>query len=131
MDIEDTAEHYGTGQKFRVPDSISSCTEVSKQYFEFWKAAGVTHVTLNNAYRRYHHQRMEGRTLAHHLDGLARYWNAVCDLLGAREFRRCMTDAIFAGHEDHAERRNAFHALRIVTGPAGHVQVAEAAHFRR
>ena len=48
--------------------------------FEFWKTAGVTHITLNNAFARYGHQRMAGRTLADHLDAVTRYWNAVSDL---------------------------------------------------
>jgi probable F420-dependent oxidoreductase len=48
--------------------------------FEFWKSAGVTHITLNNAYARYAHRRIEGRSLADHVDGITRYWNAVSDL---------------------------------------------------
>lgn len=48
--------------------------------FAFWKNAGVTHITLNNSFARYGHQRMEGRSLAHHLDAISRYWNAVSDL---------------------------------------------------
>lgn len=51
-----------------------------REEFEFWKGAGVTHVTLNNAFGRYSHQRMPGRTLAHHLEAVARYWNAVSEL---------------------------------------------------
>lgn len=51
-----------------------------REEFSFWKSAGVTHVTLNNSYNRYHHQRMAGRTLEAHLDGLERYWKAVSDL---------------------------------------------------
>lgn len=46
-----------------------------------WKTAGVTHVTLNNVYGRYHHKRIEGRTLKEHLDAMARYRAAVADLL--------------------------------------------------
>ncbi|MGH7102532.1 MAG: LLM class F420-dependent oxidoreductase [Acetobacteraceae bacterium] len=48
--------------------------------FRFWKAAGVSHVTLNNAYGRNHHRRIAGRTLAAHLAALRRYRDAVGDL---------------------------------------------------
>ena len=52
-----------------------------RQEFQFWKDAGVTHVTLNNAFGRYHHQRMAGRTLQDHLSGIERYREVVADLL--------------------------------------------------
>jgi probable F420-dependent oxidoreductase len=48
--------------------------------FKGWKALGVTHVTLNNAFARYGHERMPGRSLGDHLVAIARYWNAVSDL---------------------------------------------------
>ena len=51
-----------------------------RREFEFWREAGVTHITLNNAYQRYAHKRMPGRTLADHLDGMERYWKAIEDL---------------------------------------------------
>jgi len=61
--------------------SIGQGTEDDwRKEFEFWKAAGVTHITLNNSFARYGHERMPGRTLAHHLDAVARYWRAVSDL---------------------------------------------------
>jgi probable F420-dependent oxidoreductase len=47
-----------------------------------WKAAGVTHATLNNAYARYHHHRIEGRGLADHIAAMTRYRSAVADLVG-------------------------------------------------
>jgi probable F420-dependent oxidoreductase len=47
-----------------------------------WKAAGVTHVTLNNTYARYHHHRIEGRTLKDHIAAMTRYRSAVADLVG-------------------------------------------------
>ncbi len=47
----------------------------------FWKSAGVTHITLNAAYQRGHHQRIAGRSMADHLSALTRYRNAVADLL--------------------------------------------------
>ena len=47
-----------------------------------WKQAGVTHVTLNNTFARYHHKRIEGRTLAAHIAAMKRYRSAVADLLG-------------------------------------------------
>ena len=46
-----------------------------------WKAAGVTHVTLNNTYARYHHKRIAGRTLGEHIGAMTRYRSAVADLL--------------------------------------------------
>ncbi|MGH7067878.1 MAG: LLM class F420-dependent oxidoreductase [Acetobacteraceae bacterium] len=49
--------------------------------FSFWKAAGVSHVTLNNAYGRNHHRRIAARTLSAHLEALRRYRNAIGDLL--------------------------------------------------
>jgi probable F420-dependent oxidoreductase len=48
----------------------------------FWKAAGVTHVTLNNTFGRYHHKRIADTTMGAHLDAMARYREAVADLLG-------------------------------------------------
>jgi probable F420-dependent oxidoreductase len=46
-----------------------------------WKAAGVTHATLNNAYARYHHHRIESRGLADHIAAMTRYRSAVADLV--------------------------------------------------
>ncbi|MDE2517406.1 MAG: LLM class F420-dependent oxidoreductase [Rhodospirillales bacterium] len=47
----------------------------------FWRDAGVSHATLAGTYARNHHKRIEGRTLAAHLSALARYRDAVADLL--------------------------------------------------
>lgn len=52
-----------------------------RREFRFWKKAGVTHITLNNTYNRYHHTRMKGRSLGDHLGAMARYREAVADLL--------------------------------------------------
>ncbi|MGH7124295.1 MAG: hypothetical protein ACREFI_07980, partial [Stellaceae bacterium] len=46
-----------------------------------WKTAGVTHVTLNNVYARYHHKRIDGRSVKDHVDAIKRYRAAVADLL--------------------------------------------------
>jgi probable F420-dependent oxidoreductase len=46
-----------------------------------WKDAGVTHVTLNNTFGRYHHKRMTETSLAAHLDAMKRYREAVADIL--------------------------------------------------
>src|SRR5208337_687306 len=43
-----------------------------REQVRFWKSAGVTHVTLNATYGRFHHQRIAGRSLASHLSALAR-----------------------------------------------------------
>ena len=51
-----------------------------RREFEFWREAGVSHITLNNAYARYGHQRMSGRTLDDHLRGMEQYWRAIEDL---------------------------------------------------
>jgi len=53
-----------------------------RQELKQWKQAGVTHVTLNNTFGRYHHKRIEGRSLKDHLGAIQRYRNAVADLLG-------------------------------------------------
>lgn len=52
-----------------------------REEFRFWKSAGVTHVTLNNTYARYHHTRIAGRSLVDHLDSMRRYRAAVADLI--------------------------------------------------
>ena len=46
-----------------------------------WKALGVTHLTLNNWFGRYHHKRIAERSLKAHLASLERYRKAVADLL--------------------------------------------------
>lgn len=46
-----------------------------------WKDAGVTHVTLNNAFARYHHVRMPERSLEAHLRAIETYRETVADLL--------------------------------------------------
>jgi probable F420-dependent oxidoreductase len=77
-------------QAGRNPDDIGLEVWVSvgqgdaddwRREFQFWQAAGVTHITLNNAFNRYQHTRMPGRSLADHLAGMARYHAAVADLL--------------------------------------------------
>jgi probable F420-dependent oxidoreductase len=52
-----------------------------RQELREWKAAGVTHVTLNNTFGRYYHKRIEGRSLKDHLGAIERYRSAVADLL--------------------------------------------------
>jgi len=47
----------------------------------FWKEAGVTHVTAHTTYVSGHHQRIAGRSVAHHLAAITRYREAVTDLL--------------------------------------------------
>ena len=55
--------------------------EVWRRDIQAWKAAGVTHATVNNAYGRYHHTRIPGRSLDDHLTAIERYRAAVADLL--------------------------------------------------
>ena len=52
-----------------------------RKELELWKRAGVTHVTLNNAFARNHHKRIASRSLPAHLAAIERYRNAVADLL--------------------------------------------------
>ena len=53
-----------------------------RREFEFWRNAGVTHITVNNTYNRGdHHTRIPGRSLAEHVDGIETYRAAVEDLL--------------------------------------------------
>ena len=46
-----------------------------------WQDHGVTHVTLNNCFGRYHHSRIPGRTLADHMSAMERYREAVAPAL--------------------------------------------------
>ncbi len=48
---------------------------------QFWKAAGVTHLTAHTTYVSKHHQRIAGRGAAEHLAAITRYREAVADLL--------------------------------------------------
>lgn len=53
-----------------------------RREFEFWRRAGVSHITVNNSYNRgEHHQRIAGTSLADHIDGIEMYRAAVGDLL--------------------------------------------------
>ena len=51
-----------------------------RREFQWWKDAGVTHVTVNSGYGRYHHKRIAGRTLEAHLTAMRQYREAVADL---------------------------------------------------
>ena len=42
-----------------------------------WKAAGVTHITVNNVFAGYHHKRIEARSLGAHIDAIQRFRDAV------------------------------------------------------
>ena len=48
---------------------------------QFWKQAGVTHVTAHTTYVSGHHKRIDGRSAAEHLAAITRYRAAVADLL--------------------------------------------------
>jgi len=52
-----------------------------RKEFAYWKAAGVTHVTVNSTYGRPPHKRIAGRTMADHLAAMRQYHSAVADLL--------------------------------------------------
>ena len=47
----------------------------------FWKQAGVSHVTLNSTFGRYHHKRLAGTDMAAHLTAIRQYRETVADLL--------------------------------------------------
>jgi len=47
----------------------------------FWKAAGVSHITLTTTFNRRHHHRIAGRTLADHLAACEHYRAAVAAAL--------------------------------------------------
>lgn len=49
--------------------------------FQFWKDAGVSHITLNNWYNRPPHKRIAERGAAAHLDAMEHYRQLVDDLL--------------------------------------------------
>ena len=62
--------------------SIGGRNEASwREEADFWKNSGVTHVTLNTTFERNHHHRIASRSLPAHLAALARYRDAVADLL--------------------------------------------------
>ena len=48
---------------------------------QFWKDAGVTHITLNNWYNRPPHKRMVERTADAHFAAMQHYRELVVDLL--------------------------------------------------
>jgi probable F420-dependent oxidoreductase len=52
-----------------------------REEVDFWKNAGVTHITLNTAFQMRHHRRIASRSLQAHLTALERYRDAVADLL--------------------------------------------------
>jgi probable F420-dependent oxidoreductase len=52
-----------------------------RREFQLWRAAGVTHVTVNSTYGRPPHRRIAGTTLADHLQAMREYHAAVADLL--------------------------------------------------
>ena len=52
-----------------------------REEFQFWKAAGVTHVTVASTHGRGIHKRIPGRTMDDHVEAIRRYREAVADLL--------------------------------------------------
>ena len=48
-----------------------------KRAADAWAEAGVTHVTLNTAFGRYHHKRIPETTLDAHMRAMEAYWDAV------------------------------------------------------
>ncbi len=52
-----------------------------REELQFWKSAGVTHVTLASTHGRGIHKRIPGRTMSDHLAALRRWREVVGDLL--------------------------------------------------
>jgi probable F420-dependent oxidoreductase len=52
-----------------------------RREFEFWKQAGVTHVTAHTTFAMGHHKRIAGHTAADHLAAITRFREVVADLL--------------------------------------------------
>lgn len=52
-----------------------------RREFEFWKAAGVTHVTVASTHGRGIHKRIPGRMMKDHIEAITRYRDAIADLL--------------------------------------------------
>ncbi|HTV90721.1 MAG TPA: LLM class F420-dependent oxidoreductase [Stellaceae bacterium] len=52
-----------------------------RRELQFWKNAGVTHVTASTTFANQHHKRIAGRTAADHLAAITRYRSAVAELL--------------------------------------------------
>ncbi|HTW54536.1 MAG TPA: LLM class F420-dependent oxidoreductase [Stellaceae bacterium] len=52
-----------------------------RKEIQFWKNAGVTHVTVHTTYVSSHHKRIAGKNFAEHLDAITSYKKAVDDLV--------------------------------------------------
>jgi probable F420-dependent oxidoreductase len=61
--------------------SLAGTEDDWRQEFQFWKQAGVTHVTAHTTYTSNHHKRIDGRSAEAHLAAITRYRAAVADLL--------------------------------------------------
>ena len=61
--------------------SMGAGTEADwRREFQFWKAAGVSRVTLNPTFARNHHRRIAGTSFAAHEAAIRRWHTAVADL---------------------------------------------------
>jgi len=52
-----------------------------RQEVESWRQLGVTHITLNTAFERRHHRRIDGRSTDSHIAALREFYSSVADLL--------------------------------------------------
>jgi probable F420-dependent oxidoreductase len=59
----------------------SNDEEAWRRDFEFWKKAGVTHVTAHTTFAMNHHKRIAGHTAADHLGAITRFREVVADLV--------------------------------------------------
>ncbi|HLJ04637.1 MAG TPA: LLM class F420-dependent oxidoreductase [Acetobacteraceae bacterium] len=61
--------------------SLTGTEDDWRREFQFWKQAGVTHVTAHTTYTSNHHKRIDGRSAEAHLAAITQYRAAVADLL--------------------------------------------------
>ena len=52
-----------------------------RKEIKFWKAAGVTHICLNNSFSRYHHQAITDRSIQGHTSAMKSYKEAIQDII--------------------------------------------------
>jgi probable F420-dependent oxidoreductase len=52
-----------------------------RQEVEAWRHLGITHITLNTAFERRHHKRIDGRSTNAHIAAACHFYESVADLL--------------------------------------------------
>ena len=77
---ENGRDPNGFGLEVWVSPGKGSADDWRKE-IAFWKNAGVTHATIHTTYASNHHTRIAGRSAADHLAAIARYKEAIADLV--------------------------------------------------